>query len=809
VDVPLDRMNQIVPIQQSSGPSNENRWAYTPPLRPSPLDREGTPIDFGRLFGILRRRWWLVALITLVAGASAWYRVRNQPHSYHASAVVQLLDSRNALASGLVKDDNRISAMYMTTSEAEIIRSRAVADVVVDSEPLGLRVNAVGFPNSFLSDVSVDNGVSAISIPLTFTKSGVLVGSTRGEPTPFGMPVSSAGLHFIVRAPVPGITRGALSVTSRDRAADRLGFGLDVSPRKQTSLIDITYTADDRLTAKRIVNSVARAYQTVDTRLAQQQLRRKRIFVEEQLARTDAQLAEADRALSTFRTKQQAYSSQDKFKSQQEALASLDVRREDLDGNRKMATALLRRFETGDDVARKSVLSMLASAPEVSGDQSPVPDLYKRLVGYQQSRAELTSGPSGKASTHPEVLRLDTLIASTQAELLSAARAHVALLDARIEALDEVRTHSASALEQLPAAEAAETGLQQNADALRAQAALLRAEYQQARIAEAAELGQVEIVDLATHAFATQLGRTRFVAFVLFLGFLVGSGIALLLEGADRTVKRRDDVESSLHVPVLGTIPRMNSNDVSAQKRMSGMASLANRKTTASKRRQIALSADVRARSPGAEAFRHLGTSLLYSRPGQPPRRILVTSPGEGDGKTSVASNLAITLAHRRHRVLLVDCDIYGKLHSIFQLPAAPGLAEVVLNEVHPADAIHVTGVPGLSLMTSGTAGAPTTDVIGSDRMRAMLKDMTHEFDIIVLDCSPILALADSTILSVNSDTVLLVVRAGHTAAAAAVEAMRQLSGVGAHVAGVVLNDPEDRARQYGADYPTYSYAGK
>jgi succinoglycan biosynthesis transport protein ExoP len=800
-------MNQIVPIQQNSGSLNEARWAFTPPLRPAPGDREGTPIDFGRLFGILRRRWWLVTLITLVAGTYAWYRVRNQPHSYHASAVVQLLDSRNALASGLVKDDNRISAMYMTTSEAEIIRSRAVANVVVDSEPLGLRVNAVGFPNSFLSDVSVDDGVVAVRIPITFTKSGVLVGSTRGEPTPFGMPVSSAGLHFIVRAPVPGITRGAVSVTSRDRAADRLGFGLDVVPRKQTTLIDITYTADDRLTAKRIVNSVARAYQAVDTRLAQQQLRRKRLFVEEQLARTDAQLAEADRALSTFRTKQQAYSSQDKFKSQQEALASFDVRREDLDGNRKMATSLLRKFETGNDATRKSVLSMLASAPEVSGDQSPVPDLYRRFVGYRQSRAELTSGPSGKASTHPEVLRLDTLIASTEAELLSAARAHVALLDARIDALDEVRRQSANTLEQLPAAEAAETGLQQNADALRSQAALLRSEYQQARIAEAAELGQVEIVDLATHAFATALGRTRFIGFFLFLGLLVGTGIALLLEGADRTVKRRDDVELSLQVPVLGTIPRISSKPDSGNHGTRGMSSLRNHKSTAGKRRQIALSADVRARSPGAEAFRQLGTSLLYSQAGHTPRRILVTSPGEGDGKTSIASNLAITLARRKHRVLLVDCDIYGKLHSIFQLPAAPGLSEIVLNEVHPADAIHVTSVPGLSLMTSGTVDAPATDLIGSDRMRAMLKDLTYEFDIIVLDCSPTLALADSTILSANSDTVLLVVRAGHTATAAAIEAMRQLLSVGARVAGVVLNDPDDRVRQYGADYPTYSYA--
>jgi tyrosine-protein kinase Etk/Wzc len=88
-----------------------------------------------------------------------------------------------------------------------------------------------------------------------------------------------------------------------------------------------------------------------------------------------------------------------------------------------------------------------------------------------------------------------------------------------------------------------------------------------------------------------------------------------------------------------------------------------------------------------------------------------------------------------------------------------------------------------------------------------MLNDMNQEFDLVILDCSPILALADSTILSVSSDAVLLVVRAGHTAAVAALEAVRQLSSVGAPIAGVVLNDPEERARQYGSYYSNYSYA--
>jgi capsular exopolysaccharide synthesis family protein len=767
-------------------------------------------VDISRLLAALRRRWWLVALFTLSAGVAAWYQARHQPRVFHATAVVQLLDARNSLAGDLVKDnESRLPAMYMTLSEVEIVRSRGVGYMVVDSEPLGLRVNAIGFPNSALSGVTLDDGVSTARIPVTFTSHGVSIGSTPGYLVPYGQPASVGGVHFILSRQPPDVVNGSIAVTSRDHAVDRLLFDLDATPRKQTNLIDITYSSNDRATAKAVVNRVAKAYQTVDIRMAQQQLHRRRVFIEEQLARTDAQLAEADRALSTFRNEQHAYSSQDKFKAQQNALVDLDTRRQELDGDRKMVRSLLNKFETGDDVARKSALSMLATAPEIS-DRSPVPDLYRKLLDYQRARTEMVSGPSGKAATHPEVQRFDTLIASTQSDLLSATRSYLTLLDARVQALDEVRTKDASTLDQLPAAEAAETRLQQNAEVLREQGATLRTEYQQARIAEAAELGQVEIVDLATRATGSQSSSRRFVAFALFLGFLLGGGIALLLEGADRTVKRRDDIEASLHIPVLGTIPRIESNG-DRKGEASPLLGLTNGKATdVTRRRKVALTSVIHSRAAGAEAFRQLGTSLFYSRAGHSVRRILITSPTEGDGKTSIASNLAITLAHQKHRVLLVDCDIYGKLHNIFQFPVSPGLSEVVLNYAHPTSALRQTGIPGLSLLTAGKAVEDGSDIVGSDRMRALLRDLAHEFDLIILDCSPILALADSTILSVDSDAVLLVVRAGHTAATAATEAVRQLATVGARVAGVVLNDPDDRARQYGGSYQYgYGYAGR
>lgn len=795
-------MNQLVPSPEN--PTSGDRWNHIPP--PSALlEREPNPVDLRRVLVDLRRRWWLVALITLVVGMAAWYEVLHRPNVYSASAVVQLVDSRDALTGGLVKDDpDRAQTIYGTLSQVEIIRSRAVANVVVDSEPLGLRVESNGFPDSILSAVNVDERVSTLEIPLAFTAAGVVVGSDGNARVPYGSPIHMAGVHFVVERLPSGRSQGTLLVRSRDDAVDDLLFKLDVEGRKQTNLIDIKYSTTDPVTAQRVVNRVARVYQEMNTRMAQQQLFRRRLFIQDQLARTDAQLAEADRALSTFRNRQQAYNSQEKFKSQQSALVGLDIRRQELDGDRKMARSLVQNFETGNQAQRKTALSMLASAPEIGGDRSTVPDLYRKLVEYQRSRAELTSGPSGKADTNPDVVRLDSLIAATQDDLISAAKSHVALLDARIAALDEVRGNDAKSLGQLPAAEAAETRLQQNVDALREQGATLRTEYQQARIAEAAEVGQVEIVDLATRARLERANSTRYVLFALFLGLLGGAGIALLLESADHTVKRRDDVEMSLHVPVLGTIPRIDSNEI-RRGRFPVLANFAFRRGIHPEGPNgVAVTTVASNGSPASEAFRHLGISLAYSRGGVSARRILVTSPMPGDGKTSIAANLAITLAHQRHKVLLVDCDVYGKVHSLFSLSSSPGVSEVILDGVSPSDVLRPSGVPGLSVMTSGRKPEKASDVIGSDRMRAMLNDMSKDFDLLVLDCSPILALADSTILSVSSDAVLLVVRAGRTAATAAVEAMRHLGAVGARVAGVVLNDPDERGREYGVYYYGY-----
>lgn len=796
-------MDQVVQLPRAFPPESRDRW-YEPHLHSSaygPPERYSVPIDTKRIFAALRRRWWIVLIFAVAGAGSAWYVVRHRPRVYSATAVIQLTDSRTSLTADPDKGDQRQSSgQDAMLSEMEIAQSRAVAGAVVDSEPLLLRLDLVGIPRSLIENVQLDPALRTARIPLAFTDVGVRVADAR-EVVPYGRPVHATGLEFTVLRRPPE-RAGDVVVVTRERAIDRVLLRLSTFPRKGTNLMELGYSAADPVTARTVVNRVAEEYQATDTRIAQEQAHRRRVFIEQQLQRNEAELAAADRALSDFRNRQLAYSSQEKFKAQETGLAQLDIRRQDLAASRQLTARLLAGLQTGTAADRRDALRMIAASPEL-GQNLVIADLYRQMVTYERARAELTSGPTGEADAHPQVVRFDSLVADTQRQIVAAVQAQLSVLDSEIRSVDERRAQTAAGLQQAPGAEVQENRLQQDADSKRQQNADLRVKYQNAQIEEAAQTGQVAIVDLASAAVSAPSPVTRVTLFGLILGIFAGAALALLLDIVDRTVKERNDIEGPFQLPVLATIPLIAPPGAPRVRRRMPPWRAAKRHggPEIEQRRSVALATMLQSRSPSAEAFRQLRTSLAY-RPGDPLRRILVTSPTEGDGKTSVAVNLAVSLAQQRQRVLLVDCDLYGaKLHRIFREPASPGFCEVVLGDITPAEAFRETSVPGLTVMMSGGAPETTRDVLGTDRTATLISELSRMFDVVILDCSPILALADSVTLSASADAVLLVVRAGHTDTEATSEAVRHLSTVGARLAGAVLNDPEERTRTAGSYY--------
>ena len=219
------------------------------------------------------------------------------------------------------------------------------------------------------------------------------------------------------------------------------------------------------------------------------------------------------------------------------------------------------------------------------------------------------------------------------------------------------------------------------------------------------------------------------------------------------------------------------------------------------------------ARSGGSEAFRQLRTNLLYTAEHEAVRCILVTSAREGEGKTSVAVNLAVSFAQQQLKVLLIDCDLVrSRLAGLMNRAKTPGLQQVLLDNLPPDAAVQPTDIPGLSLLAAGSDGGAPFDAAGTERFRAILRYFAVTYDIVLLDSAPLLAVADSAAMSVLADGVVMVMRAGSTKLDEAEEAMRHLDAVHANVIGAVLNDVDGCLPKSGMSYyygygPRYSDA--
>lgn len=304
-------------------------------------------------------------------------------------------------------------------------------------------------------------------------------------------------------------------------------------------------------------------------------------------------------------------------------------------------------------------------------------------------------------------------------------------------------------------------------------------------------INTIEVIEPARVPSApTDTGKWQLVLIVTVIAVALAAGTAYLLEYLDDTVRTADDLSRVNGLAKLPSIPefRWNGNI-------------------------IPVLARVATRTPVTDAFRALRTGLYAATATKTGNVFLITSAMPGEGKSTVAANLATVLAHGNKSVLLIDADLRRpSQHKLFELSETGGLAELLIEmeqrgaangrEDLIQDAIQKIGPMRFGLITAGVGLADTAGLLGSDTMKLFLQSVSRQVDYVIIDSPPLLAVADALMLSIQVDGVVVVAGAGLIHRKQLEQTLRSLHDVNAHVIGVVLN--RQKAGTDGYAFPNY-----
>ena len=329
----------------------------------------------------------------------------------------------------------------------------------------------------------------------------------------------------------------------------------------------------------------------------------------------------------------------------------------------------------------------------------------------------------------------------------------------------------------------------------------------EASIAAAMRASNVRVVDAArAPRFPYKPNAPMNSALGLMAGLFLGVAFVVMRERADRSIQEPGDSSFYLNLPELGVIPSAGA----ARHRLYYLRRKQIAEPTAAETGlvvksevpdRVELASWQHKPSLVAESFRAILTSIMFSgENGNHPRVLVVTSGSPSEGKTTVASNLAIALAEVHQRVLLIDGDMRRpRLHEVFELGNEQGLSDILKENAALAGTglggvIQETRLPNLYLLPSGPVSNAAATLLFSRQMPGLLKDLQRQFDLILIDTPPMLQIPDARVLGRLADAVLLVLRAGHTTRDAAMAARQRFEEDGTPVLGTILNDWNPKA---------------
>jgi polysaccharide biosynthesis transport protein len=794
------------------------------------------PFRLQDLWLVLVRRRWIVLGCALLGLAAGFAALQYLPPTYEASTSIRVDEPSAGLPElALVAS---LSSSNQIGTDMEVLRSRMLAESVVDS--LKLRVQVVkprlAARHRVIDSVHLEAGADTARLRLVRSGGGFQVESlATGEM--LGT-VEAGGLLRVAGAEIRLAPTAAeydeieLDVVSLDAAVASLRRQVEiVRPSRDANIVMVRSRGSDPRLASEIPNVLAAGFVAHRQSIQKAQARSTADFLRQQLDTLATQLAMSEEQLRSFREGSQVIDLQMEGSTQVRRLSEMQANRAALEVERSALAQLVEEVRLGavaDGVDDASPYRRLLAFPSLLRNQTAA-ELLRSLASLEDERASLLMRRSAR---DPDVQIRTARIQELERQLQSTVTTYLDGLSRQIVSMDRTLRGFERELDAIPAKELQFARLSRQPKVLEEMYGLLQTRLKEAEVAEAVDDPSLRVVDRATVPVRPVSPKAKLIlGFALVAGLLVGVGGGFVREYTDESIRTRGDAVYATGLPVLGLVPRLKvgssrtwRNRLSRAPALSlpggprsGGGTSAPVGTTAvalaPPRGTLSALLVEQAGRPSAitDVYERLHTNILFSAPDAEFRTLLLTSALPGEGKTTNAANLAITLAQRGLRVLLIDGDLRrGTVSTLLGCARSPGLAEVLAGTTPVQEALRSFDVGAgetLQVLASGAFPTNPVQVLGSERMERLLAWLTTKYDKVIIDSPPLNVVVDAAVLGRHVDGVVLVARTGVTPFGALVYATEQFRNAKMPVVGVVLNDIDFRKEaSYDQAYQWYGY---
>ncbi|ACY12722.1 GumC family protein [Haliangium ochraceum] len=724
------------------------------------LEDERPALDLARYWRVVRKRAWLIAAVVAVGVTASVLYTRSLPKIYQATASVVIDPTPPQVFGSQVQEVIQLGAQsywsnqeYYNTQLEIFTRFDLVERTLARHPELIDLVLATEIPGARSAGGDRDGGDS------------------------------------------DGVADDPLSL-----ATERLAALLTATQTRESRVVRLRAQHTEPAVAEQLANYHVDTFLAYHRNLRGENTEQITEFLDQELVTSADDLENAERALLAFKKDNDILSVS--IEDRQNILAA-DIARY----NAALSDARIERIELGTILARARALEgeAIMESPifALASSTDMVEELKAQYIREKHKLAELSQelGPR-----HPAYQAQNEKVEQQYAAIEAEARRALRELSERHQAALARERQLGAELERLKA-EAFELG-----DKTAVYKQLERKQHSEEEkynlvlsrlgASQLSERNTASNVHLHMRARSAELVYPR-VAVNLGLGgvlsLLLGLGLAFLLDFFDRTIKSPEQVEQATGAPLLGMIPAVEAAGEGAD---------------ADRDRARDLFVFDKPRSAVAEHCRSIRTNILFSTAMRPTKVLTISSPRQGEGKTTTAIYLGTIMAQSGQRVLLVDTDMRRpRLHQSLGTGTATahGLSELLLPETRIADkldqVIVETAVPGLFLLPCGAVPPNPAELLLTERFGEVLDALRERFDRVLLDSPPLMLMNDAVVLSRRSDGVVMVARAGRTAVEDLSRSGRMVRDVDAPVLGVILNGASTARGRYGG-YERYGYAG-